>query len=50
MCLSIRTSKIMNFPYVPNGKLMVLGVPIFKHIRASTFMKKQKINYRKLVN
>ena len=30
--LSIGTPKSMNFPFVPNGKLMVLGVPIFKHI------------------
>ena len=22
----------INFPFVPNGKLMFLGVPIFKHI------------------
>ena len=28
-CLSIGTSKTINFPFVPNGKLMVLDVPIF---------------------
>ena len=32
-CLSIGTPKTSNFPFVPNGKLLVLGVPIFKHIR-----------------
>ena len=31
-CLSIGTPKTVNFPFVPNGKLMVLGVPIFEHI------------------
>ena len=33
MCISIETPKTINFPLVPNGKLMVLGFPIFKHIR-----------------
>ena len=28
--LSIGTLKTINFPFVPNGKLMVLSVPIFK--------------------
>ena len=28
ICLSIGTLKTSNFPYVPNGKLMILGVPI----------------------
>ena len=32
-CLGIGTPKTLNFPFVPNGKLMVLGVPIFKHFR-----------------
>ena len=32
MCLSIGTPKTINFPFVPNGKLMVLGVHIFEHI------------------
>ena len=27
MCLSIETPKIINFPFVPNGKLIILGVP-----------------------
>ena len=31
-CSSIGTPKIINFPFVPNGKLMILGVPIFEHI------------------
>ena len=30
---SIGTPKTTNFPFVPNGKLLVLGVPIFKNIR-----------------
>ena len=32
-CLNIGTTKTNNFPFVPNGKLQVFGVPIFKHIR-----------------
>ena len=28
LCLNIVTPKTVNFPFVPNGKLMVLGVPI----------------------
>ena len=32
-CLSIGTSKTINFPFVPNEKLMFLGVPIFNHFR-----------------
>ena len=31
-CLNIGTPKINNFPFVPTGKLMVLGAPVFKHI------------------
>ena len=31
-CLSIGTPKTINFPFVPNGKLTVLSVPIFKHM------------------
>ena len=27
------TPKIINFPFGTNGKLMVSGVPIFKHFR-----------------
>ena len=33
MCLNIGTPKTINFPFVPNGKFMVLGVPILKHKR-----------------
>ena len=32
MCLNIGTPKTINFPFVPNGKLMILGVPIFEHM------------------
>ena len=31
-CLNIGTPKTVNFPFVPNGKFMILGVPIFEHI------------------
>ena len=31
-CLSIGTPKIINFPFVSNGKLTVLCVPVFNHI------------------
>ena len=27
-CLSIGTPKIINFPFDPNGKLLILGAPI----------------------
>ena len=27
------TPKIINFPCVPKGKLMIKGVPIFEHMR-----------------
>ena len=30
ICLSIGIPKTINFPFVPNGKLIVLGVSIFK--------------------
>ena len=29
---SIGTPKIINFPFVSNGKLMILGVPLFKQV------------------
>ena len=33
MCLSIRTPKIINFPFVPNGKFIIFfGVPKSGHI------------------
>ena len=31
---------MINFPFVPNGKLIILGVPILKHI--IVFMKQFK--------
>ena len=31
-CLSIGTPKITTFPFVPNGKWWIVGVPIFEHI------------------
>ena len=37
-CLNIRTTKIINFPFLPNGKLMDLGVPVFKHNREYTIL------------
>ena len=30
-CLSIGTPKAINFLFVSNEKLMLLGVPVFKH-------------------
>ena len=33
MCSNIGTPKIINFPFGTNGKLMVLGVPVFKPFR-----------------
>ena len=31
MCINIGTPKIINFPFGTNGKINILGVPIFKH-------------------
>ena len=31
-CLSIGTLKTIDIPYIPNGKLVFLGVPLVKHI------------------
>ena len=28
MCVNTEISKTINFPFVPNGKLIILGVPI----------------------
>ena len=39
MCSNIGTPKIINFPFETNGKLMVLGVPIFKHFWVFVFHK-----------
>ena len=34
ICLNFGTLKIINFPFVPNGKLIILGVlTLVKHIR-----------------
>ena len=30
-CWDIQISKIINFPFGTNGKLMILGVSVFKH-------------------
>ena len=35
----IETPGTINFPFVLNGKLMVLGVPIFKYIRVQVFFR-----------
>ena len=35
LCLNIGTPKTINFPFVLNGKLMVIGVPIFVCIRST---------------
>ena len=32
MYVSIGTYKILNFPFVPNGKLIILDVPKLRHI------------------
>ena len=31
-CLSIGTLKTIDIPYIPNGKLMFLDVPVFRRI------------------
>ena len=33
MCLNIGTPKNHHFPFGANGKVVVLGVPILKHLR-----------------
>ena len=38
MCLNIGTPKTINFPFVSNGKLRVLDVPILKRISMSIFL------------
>ena len=38
MCFSIGTHKIINFLFVPNAKLMVLGVPITPEINIFLFV------------
>ena len=36
-CLNVGTPKSIYFPFVPNGKFMVLGFPAFKHIFVFSF-------------
>ena len=38
MYLNIGTPETMNFPFVPNGKLKILGVPILKHFKVFHFL------------
>ena len=38
MCLNIGTPKNINFPFEINGKLMILGVLMFKHFRVITLI------------
>ena len=35
ICIGIGTLETSHFPFVPHGKLIVLGVPIFKQIRVT---------------
>ena len=37
MCPDIGTPKIINFPFGTNGKFIILGVPILKHITVFLF-------------
>ena len=32
MCLNIGTPTIINFPFVPNGKLIIVGAPNLRNI------------------
>ena len=32
MCLNFGTPKLINFPFGTNGKSIILGVPILKHM------------------
>ena len=43
MCLNIGHLKSINFPFGTNGKLMVLGVPILKHLRVHFYGETWKI-------
>ena len=43
ICLNIGTSKIINFPFGINGKLMILGVPILMYFRISVQEKKKSV-------
>ena len=35
-CVSIGTLNIINFPFVPNGKLIILSVPKFRQMNGIT--------------
>ena len=48
MCLNTGTPKIINFPFGTNGKLMVLGVPIFKHFRVSILEREKTPSYGRI--
>ena len=37
------TPKIINFPFVPNGKFIILGAPILKHITVIMMQKNCKM-------
>ena len=53
MCLNIGTPKNINFPFETNGKLKILGVPIFKHFvrLLDTYSNYFRcVNYLKLYN
>ena len=51
MCSNIGTSKkIINFPFGTNGKLMVVGVPIFKHFRVPYFVQLMAQFNRDIIN
>ena len=32
ICLHVMMPKIINFPFVPNGKFIILGLPKFRQI------------------
>ena len=55
MCLNIGTPNNYHFPFRTNGKVVVLGVPILKHIRVCTLVwhltqaLKARISQRKLL-
>ena len=39
ICINIGTPKAVNFPFVPDRRLIILGVPIIRHIRVVLFLK-----------
>ena len=48
-CLNIGTPKTINFPFVPNGKLIFLGVPIFEQIIIRLYFA-QILGHLKIIN